>query len=59
MNNNAYLKLYTVRYRDFKNLRIGNCFYALDAYEARILSIELNKYISEYPNSIDLIRCEN
>ena len=53
-----FLKPYTVYYRDFQNLRIENCFYALDAYEARTLAMEFNKYISEHPNSIDLIRCE-
>ena len=58
MNSKACLKPYTVHYRDFKNLRLENCFYALDAYEARTLAMELNKYINEHPNSIDLIRCE-
>ena len=58
MNNNLYLKPYTVHYRDLQNIRIENCFYALDAYEARTLAMEFNKYIFEHPNSIDLIRCE-
>ena len=58
MDNKTYLKPYTVYYRDFKNLRLESCFYALDAYEARTLAMELNKYIHEHPNSIDLIRCE-
>ena len=58
MNKNFYLKPYTVFYRDFKNFRLENCFYAQDAYEARTLAMELNKYIRENPNSIDLIRCE-
>ena len=49
---------YTVHYRDFQNLRLENCFYALDAYEARTLAMEFNKYINAHPNSIDLIRCE-
>ena len=53
------LKRYTVHYRDFQNIRLENCFYAFDAYEARTLAMEFNKYISEHPNSIDLIRCEN
>ena len=44
--------------RNFQNLRLENCFYALDAYEARTLAMEFNKYIHEHPNSIDLIRCE-
>ena len=55
-NNN--LKPYTVHYRDFQNIRLENCFYAYDAYEARTLAMELNKYINDHPNSIDLIRCE-
>ena len=58
MDNKPILKPYTVHYRDFHNLRLENCFYALDAYEARTLAMEFNKYISEHPNSIDLIRCE-
>ena len=52
------LKPYTVHYRDFQNIRLENCFYARDAYEARTLAMEFNKYINEHPNSIDLIRCE-
>ena len=58
MNNKTFLKTYTVYYRDFQNLRLENCFYALDAYEARTLAMEFNKYIHAHPNSIDLIRCE-
>ena len=58
MNKNNILKPYTVHYRDFQNIRIENCFYAFDAYEARTLAMEFNKYINEHPNSIDLIRCE-
>ena len=52
------LKPYTVHYRDFQNIRFENCFYASDAYEARTLAMEFNKYINEHPNCIDLIRCE-
>ena len=59
MNKNNLLKPYTVHYRDFQNIRLENCFYAFDAYEARTLAMEFNKYINEHPNSIDLIRCEN
>ena len=58
MKINKSLKPYTVHYRDFKNIRLENCFYAFDAYEARTLAIEFNKYINEHPNSIELIRCE-
>ena len=58
MNKNNILKPYTVHYRDFQNIRLENCFYAFDAYEARTLAMEFNKYIKEHPNSIDLIRCE-
>ena len=52
------LKPYSVFYRDFQNIRLENCFYALDAYEARSLAMKFNKYIYENPNSIDLIKCE-
>ena len=41
------LKPYTVHYRDFQNIRLENCFYAFDAYEARTLAMEFNKYINE------------
>ena len=58
MNKNNKLNPYTVHYRDFQNIRLENCFYASDAYEARTLAMEFNKYINEHPNSIDLIRCE-
>ena len=53
------LKPYTVHYRSFNNIRLENCFYALDAFEARTLAMEFNTYIHDHPNSIDLIRCEN
>ncbi len=53
------LRAYTVHYRTCENIRLENCFYASDAYEARILAMEFNKYIHDHPNSIDLIRCEN
>ena len=58
MYEKTILKPYTVHYRDFQNLRLENCFYAIDAYEARTLAMEFNKYLNEHPNSIDLIRCE-
>ena len=58
-NLNCFLKPYTVHYRNFENIRIENCFYASDAYEARTLAIKFNKYIHDHPNSIDLIKCEN
>ena len=58
MSKNNNLKPYTVHYRDFQNIRLENCFYAFDAYEARTLAMEFNKYINDHPNSIDLIRCE-
>ena len=58
-NINSLLKPYTVHYRNFENIRIENCFYASDAYEARSLAIKFNKYIQDHPNSIDLIKCEN
>ena len=59
MDEKSNLKPYTVHYRDFQNIRLENCFYAFDAYEARTLAMEFNKYIKDHPNSIDLIRCEN
>ena len=58
MKKSSTLKPYTVHYRNFQNIRLEYCFYAFDAYEARTLAMEFNKYIYEHPNSIDLIRCE-
>ena len=58
MDKKKPLRPYTVYYRDFQNNRSENCFYALDAYEARTLAMEFDKFIFEHPNSIDLIRCE-
>ena len=58
MNKIFSLKPYTVHYRDLQNIRLENCFYAFDAYEARKLAIQFNDYIKEHPNSIELIRCE-
>ena len=55
---NDSLRAYTVHYRTCENRRIENCFYATDAYEARMLAMEFNKYIHDHPNSIDLIRLE-
>lgn len=52
------LKPYTVYYRDFQNIRLVNCFYAYDAFEAKAIAMEFNKYINDHPNSIDLIKCE-
>ena len=52
------LRPYTVHYRNCDNKRIENCFYACDAYEARMLAMEFNKYIKDHPNCIELIRCE-
>ena len=55
----SLLKPYTVHYRNFNNIRLESCFYAFDAFEAKVLAMEFNKYIHDHPNSIDLIRCEN
>ena len=51
-------KRYTVRYRDANSNRIEGCYYAGDAFEARVLAMEMIKYIKDHPNAIDLIRCE-
>ena len=42
MIKNKILKPYTVHYRNFQNIRLENCFYAFDAYEARTLAMEFN-----------------
>ena len=52
-------KRYTVRYRDASSQRIETCYYAGDAYEARVLAMESVPYIKAHPNSIEEIRCED
>ncbi len=51
-------KRYTVRYRDASSQRIESCYYADDAFEARVLAMEEVPYIRDHPHAIDLIRCE-
>ncbi len=53
------LKRYTVSYRDATSHRLEECFYAADAYEARVLAMENIRYIHDHPHAIDLIRCED
>lgn len=55
MNNH---KRYTVRYRDINSQQIETCFYAGDAFEARVLAMEAIPHIKDHPHAIDLIRCE-
>jgi len=43
---------YTVRYRTSDNSTLDNCFYASDAFQARLLGIECNNYIKDHPNRI-------
>ena len=42
----------TVRYRTPDNSPLENCFYASDAFQARLLAIEFNNYIKDHPNRI-------
>tara|TARA_Y100001968_G_scaffold106496_1_gene96289 strand:+ start:362 stop:559 length:198 start_codon:yes stop_codon:yes gene_type:complete len=46
---------YAVSYRDLANKRHELGFYALDAYEARQLAFEFNKFVRDHPNSIERI----
>tara|TARA_B100000073_G_scaffold259768_1_gene219576 strand:- start:249 stop:443 length:195 start_codon:yes stop_codon:yes gene_type:complete len=52
-------KRYTVRYRDASSRQIESCYYAGDAFEARVLAMEAVPYIRNHPHSIDLIRLED
>ena len=47
-----------MRYRDASSQRIEACYYAGDAFEARVLAMEAVPYIRDHPHAIDLIRCE-
>lgn len=44
---------FTVRYRTPDNTTVENCFYASDAFQARLLAIEFNNYIKDHPNRIE------
>ena len=46
---------YTVRHRNASGEKLESCFYASDAFEARLLAMEFNAYIRQHPNSIDSI----
>ena len=46
---------YTVRHRNSNGEKLESCFYAIDAYEARLLAMEFNAYIKHHPNCIDSI----
>lgn len=46
---------YTVRFRTPDNNTLENCFYATDAFQARLLAMEFNRYINDHPNRIDKI----
>lgn len=46
---------YTVRHRNAHGEKLESCFYASDAFEARLLAMEFNAYIRQHPNSIDSI----
>ena len=52
-------KRYAVSYRDLANKRHELGFYAIDAFEARQLAIEFNKFVREHPNSIERISLRN
>jgi hypothetical protein len=46
---------YTVRYKNFDGHKLETCFYARDAFEARLLAIEFNAYIRNRPQCIDAV----
>ena len=50
---------YTVSYRDLANKKHELGFYAVDAFEARLLAMEFNEFVREHPRSIDRISLRN
>ena len=46
---------YTVRHKTSNGEKLESCFYATDAFEARLLAMEFNTYIRQHPNCIDSI----
>ena len=51
----SHYKHFTVRYKMSDGSKQEACFYASDAWEARILAMEFYDHIKRWPNSIDLI----
>jgi len=51
----SLLNPYTVRYKHFDGQKLEACFYASDAFEARLLAIEFNAYIRNRPHCIDAV----
>ena len=48
-----------MRYRTPENTTLESCLYAMDAFQARLLAMEFNRYIHDHPNRIDRIVSEN
>ena len=46
---------YTVWHKASNGEKLESCFYASDAFEARLLAMEFNAYIRQHPNCIDSI----
>ncbi len=46
---------YTVGYKDDFRHRCEICTYANDAYEARLIAIETDKYVKDHPHLIDYV----
>ena len=56
MSNTSHGRVpYTVRHRTSDGDKLESCFYASDAFEARLLAMEFNAYIKKHPNCIDSI----
>ena len=51
----SHYKHFTIRYKMSDGSKQEACFYASDAWEARILAMEFYEHIRRWPNSIDLI----
>lgn len=52
-------KRYTVRHRETSSRRVESCYYAGDAFEARVMAMEAVPFIKAHPNSIEEIRCDD
>ena len=52
-------KRYTVRHRETSSRRVESCFYAGDAFEARVMAMEAVPFIKAHPNSIEEISCND
>ncbi len=48
-------RAYTVHYHDHQHIEHEVCAFADDSYDARLVAIEMDKYLKDHPHAIDKI----